>query len=168
MIHCGFAINKFMGFRSEAESISLQQDASKGWLVMQFGSSTSQLQERHGYVGALHMPAELQHVHAPAIRKASELVLQELAMPGLKMPFSDEPREEFPGFLAKLYPRVEALTADGASDEQLALNMLQASSFPNLKATSRDLPHSMRRVASRTSFADPFLKKTCFDMICFL
>ena len=133
---------------------------------MQFGSSTAQLEERHGYVGTLHVPAQLQHVHAPAIRKASEILLKELAVPGQQMPFSDQGREEFPGFLAKLYPRVEALAADGASDEQLALTMLQASSFPSLKATSRDLPHSMRRVASRTSFADPYLKKTCFDAIC--
>ena len=122
--------------------------------------------ERNGYVGALHVPWELDHVHAPAIRKASEIIMKELAMPASNMPHSKHPREDYAKFLMKIYPKVEALAADGASDEQLALNMLFGGDhFPNLLAQSRDLPHSMRRVASRTSFADPYLRRMCFDFI---
>ena len=122
--------------------------------------------ERNGYVGALHVPLELDHVHAPAIRRASEIIMKELAIPASNMPHSKHPREDYPKFLRQMYPKVEALAADGASDEQLALNMLFGGDlFPNVIAQSRDLPHSMRRVASRTSFADPYLKRVCFDFI---
>ena len=93
-------------------------------------------------------------------RDATETVLKEFASPSCPVPFSKIARTKFTKFLPRFLPKVEALTADGASDEQLALSMMfDGGGFPNLKVITRDLAHSMRRVASRTSFADPYLRK---------
>ncbi|CAL1170186.1 unnamed protein product [Cladocopium goreaui] len=65
--------------------------------------------------------------------------------------------------------RVEFLTADGAPDEQLALAAMSGSLgtalFPNIKATCRDLCHSVRRIGKRPSYTDSFLKETFLDCI---
>ena len=75
------------------------------------------------------------------------------------MPFSKVPRAKYSKFADRLKAKVECLTADGASDEQKALMAMFGGMLPNLKLTCRDLPHCMRRVASRTTFADTYLKK---------
>ena len=146
--------------RDEAETVSIQQDASKGWLLLRFVGATRKLDHRGGFIGAVHLAQELGHVHALALREATESILKELACPGSVMPFIRKEREQFTKWLPRLLPKVESMVADGASDEQLALNLLfGGNKFSNLKVISRDLAHSMRRVASRTSFADPFLKR---------
>ena len=146
--------------RDEARSISLQQDVSKGWLVLRYGSASDQLNDRSGFLGAFHLPQEIEHLHALAIRKATETVITEFAEPGLKFPCSKKRRCDFKKFVPRFLPKVEAMTADGASDEQLALNlMFGGDKFSGLKIVTRDLAHCMRRVASRTTFADPYLKK---------
>ncbi|CAL1146422.1 unnamed protein product [Cladocopium goreaui] len=67
---------------------------------------------------------------------------------------------------AKLCNVIEAITADGAADEQLALATMagntdgQDAIFPNIRLQCRDLCHAVRRVGQRPSFADPFLKET--------
>ena len=128
--------------------------------MIRFGSSSENLEARSGFLGAINLPVELEHLHATAIRDATETVLKEFAAPSCPMPFCRTARVKFQKFLPRFLPKVEALTADGASDEQLALSMMfDGGGFPNLKVLSRDLAHSMRRVASRTSFADPYLKK---------
>ena len=149
--------------RENAEVVSLQQDMSKGWLVIQYRASDSRLQESFGYLGACHVPTELSHVHSVAIRQATELVLDELGSPVCKMPFSKTPRAKYSKFADRLKSKVECLTADGASDEQKALLAMFDGMLPNLKLTCRDLPHCMRRVASRTTFADTYLKKVFLD-----
>ncbi|OLP94103.1 hypothetical protein AK812_SmicGene23913 [Symbiodinium microadriaticum] len=146
--------------RDEAKSISLQQDVSKGWLVLRYGSASDQLKDRSGFIGAYHLPQEIEHLHALAIRKATETLITELAEPAEKFPFSLKRRCGFTKFMPRFLPKVEAMTADGASDEQLALNlMFGGEKFSGLKIVSRDLAHCMRRVASRTTFADPYLKQ---------
>ena len=128
--------------------------------MIRFGSSSPQLQARSGFLGTINMPLELEHLHATAIRDATETVLKEFASPSCPVPFSKIARTKFTKFLPRFLPKVAALTADGASDEQLALSMMfDGGGFPNLKVITRDLAHSMRRVASRTSFADPYLRK---------
>ena len=88
------------------------------------------------------------------------------------MPFSDSGRTCYSKLMATILPKIEMLCADGASDEQLALDLMYKV-FPNLKLATRDLCHSVRRVASRTSVADPFCKRVLlvlrFDMLsCYL
>ena len=108
----------------------------------------------------VHVVQELDHVHALALREATEGVLKELACPTTGLPMVKTERTQYTKWLPRLLPKIESMVADGASDEQLALNWLfGGDKFPNLKVTSRDLAHCMRRVASRTSFADPYLKR---------
>ena len=151
--------------RDKATSVSLQQDMSQGWLVIQYRASDHQLQESFGYLGACHVPTELSHVHSVAIRQATELILDELAAPVCRMPFSKIPRAKYSKFASRLKAKVECLTADGASDEQKALTSMFDGMLPNLKLTCRDLPHCMRRVASRTTFADAYLKKVLLGFV---
>ena len=138
---------------------------SQGWLVIQYRASDHQLQESFGYLGACHVPTELSHVHSVAIRQATELILDELAAPVCRMPFSKIPRAKYSKFASRLKAKVECLTADGASDEQKALTSMFDGMLPNLKLTCRDLPHCMRRVASRTTFADAYLKKVLLGFV---
>ena len=155
-----FSARQILWLRDEAETVSIQQDASKGWLVLRFVGANKKLEHRGGFIGAMHLAQELDHVHALALRAATESILKELACPDSVMPMIKTEREQFTKWLPRLLPRVESMVADGASDEQLALNLLfGGDKFTNLKVISRDLAHSMRRVASRTSFADPFLKR---------
>ena len=140
--------------------MSIQQDASKGWLVLRFVAANKKLEHRGGFIGAFHLVQELDHVHALALRKATETILKELACPTTSMPMVRTERVQYTKWLPRLLPKIESMVADGASDEQLALNLLfGGDKFPGLKVVSRDLAHCMRRVASRTSFADPYLKR---------
>ena len=143
--------------------MSLQQDCSKGWLVVRYAAATKQLEVRHGFVGAVFLPS-FNHLHAIAIRQATECVVNELACPSSKYPFTAIERDEYTKSIPRLVPKIEAISADGAADEQLALQMMFGGQmFHSLKIVTRDLPHCMRRVASRTSFADPFLKLVPLD-----
>ena len=152
--------------RDGAASVSLQQDVSKGWLVIRYAAATEKLAVRHGFIGALRLPSEKEHLHALAVREAMEGVISEMACPAGTFPGSTRKRERFGKFIPRLLPKVEAMTADGASDEQLALSMMfGGDKFTSLKLAARDLPHSMRRVASRTSFADPYLKSVLLSAI---
>ena len=144
--------------RNEASSISLQQDVSKGWLVLRFGSATAALESRSGFIGARHLPTTEENLHALALRDATIAILQNFAVPNDMMPFSDSYRTGYSKFMARMLPKIEMLCADGASDEQLALDLMYKV-FPSLKLATRDLCHSVRRVASRTSVADPFCKR---------
>eukprot|EP00435_Cladocopium_sp_Y103_P072383 s963_g40.t1 len=61
----------------------------------------------------------------------------------------------------------EAMCADAAADEQLAIAMMAGkvheqveAIFPNLRLRVRDLCHAVRRLGSRPTFADGYLKET--------
>ena len=144
--------------------MSLQQDVSRGWLLIRYGGATKKLEAQAGFVGTRHLPTTEQNVHALALRDATMSVLKELACPSSCMPFSRVPRTKYSKFLAVVLPKIELLCADGASDEQLALDFMFRS-FPNLKVATRDLCHSVRRIASRTSVADPYCKRVPLDSI---
>ena len=66
------ACKSLFELRDEAESISIQQDVSKGWLVLRFVAANAQLQHRSGFLGASRVAAEKSHVHALALRSATE------------------------------------------------------------------------------------------------
>ena len=154
----------FLTLRAEAESISLQQDVSKGWLVLRFCSSSSALAQREGAIGARHLPTEAGHLHARALKDSTEQILKDLAVPVHSMPYAPKtkkvvPREQYRKLLNVMLPKIEMVTADGASDEQLTLQLLLDGQLSNLLLTCRDLAHCARRIASRSSFADEYLKK---------
>ena len=144
--------------RSETASVSLQQDVSKGWLVLRFGSATAGLEARCGFIGARHLPTTEENVHALALRDATVAILEDFASPKYDMPLSEHKRTKYSKIMQKLVPQIEMLCADGASDEQLALDLM-FKVFPSLKIATRDLCHSVRRVASRTTVADPYSKR---------
>ena len=156
-----------MVLRAEADSISLQQDVSKGWLVIRFICADAKLVRHAGFFGSAHLPSEEQHLHAAASKRATENVLSETAMPQHGMPFSNKckRRTAYTKLLPKMLGKIELLTADGASDEQLTLQLLFQGKLTGLLLTCKDVAHAMRRVASRTSFADPFLQKVCLVVI---
>lgn len=80
------------------------------------------------------------------------------------MPYTKSKRTAFPKLLPKLQEKIEALTADAAADEQLALAALSGKLddgkfFHNVKVQCQDVCHAVRRLGQRPSFADPFLKE---------
>ena len=154
--------------RSEAKSISLQQDASKGWLILRFSLADACLIRQEGVIGALHMPTEEGHLHAQALKSSTERLLNDLATPKAVMPSTargtkGKCRESFEKLLSRMLPRVEMMAADAAPDEQLSMQLLCEGRMRNLLVHSKDLAHATRRVANRTCFADGFLKKVCLD-----
>ena len=155
-------VNQLSQPRHDAVSVGISQDASKGWLVLRYSSSNDRLSQGQGFVGAVHMPSKQEHLHARAIKQATEQALSDLACPTGCFPGyrgKHVKRTAYTKFLPQLLPKIEAVTADGAPDEQLSLTMLCGSKLPNVLMTCKDLAHSMRRVASRTCFADPCLKR---------
>ena len=149
--------------RSEAESVSLQQDVSKGWLVLRFIAANNDLVGYSGVIGACHLPSEVGHLHAQALKQATEKILEEMAVPTSRMPRRSQKRtalrEGFKKFLPRLFGKIEMIAADGAADEQLTLQLLFGGRLRGLLFQYKDLAHAMRRVANRTTFADPYLKK---------
>ena len=151
--------------RADSASISIQQDVSKGWLVIRFACANDRLERRLGALGAARVPSSELHLHAAALKSATEKVLLQFAMPEDKMPSPggktrrvSVQREGYTKLLGNLIPKLEMLTADGAADEQLTLRML-GKELTGLKLTCKDLAHCSRRIANRSVFADDFLKK---------
>ena len=85
----------------------------------------------------------------------TQKILQDFTCPPDTMPYSAKKRAHYTRALEAITPKIEQLTADAAASEQKALGVLE---LPNLKNVSKDTAHAMRRVASRSTFADPFLK----------
>ena len=126
--------------------------------MLRFGSATAGLEARSGFIGARHLPTTEENLHALALRDATVGILEDFASPKCAMPLSANVRTKYSKILQKLVPQIEMLCADGASDEQLALDLMYKE-FPSLKVATRDLCHSVRRVASRTTVADPYSKR---------
>ena len=122
------------------------------------------LQARSGFIGARCLPTTEENLHALALKDATKKILSSFASPEDGMPFASCGRTKYTKLLDIIMPRVELLCADGASDEQLALDFMFGI-FPGLKVASRDLCHSVRRVASRTCIADPYCKKVFLERI---
>ena len=136
---------------------------SKGWLVLRFTAANNDLVRCHGVIGACHLPSEVGHLHAQALKQATERILEEMAVPSYRMPARGQKhgaaREGFKKLLPRLFGKIEMITADGAADEQLTLQLLFGGRLRSLLFNYRDLAHAMRRVANRTTFADSYLKK---------
>ena len=81
-----------MHMRSEAESISLVQDASHGWLAMRFGSCDAKLHALQGMLGVGRL-ADLKQCHALKLRECTVSILQEFCSPKATMPFSSKHRK---------------------------------------------------------------------------
>ena len=120
------------------------------------------LEARSGFLGAHHLPSSEHNVHALALRDSTMKVLWDMACPPYGMPLCNGSRTAYTKFLKVALPKIELLCADGASDEQLALDFMFRI-FPALKVATRDVCHSIRRVASRTSVADPYCKRVLLD-----
>ena len=95
--------------RDEADTVSIQLDASKGWLLLRFVASNKKLDRRGGFIGAVHLAQELDHVHALALRAAAESILQEIACPRSLMPMTKKERGQFTKWLPQLLPKVESM-----------------------------------------------------------
>lgn len=144
-----------------AESISLSQDGRKLRMCMHFGCCSSDLSvRRFGLLGCLNLGEILQDVSAAAIAAASLQIIDDLATPLEPPPgCPGMSRIQYPDLAAHVKDRAECLAADAAADEQLAMEMLGAGAhFPNVKILNRDTAHAARRVNSRSSEADPFIR----------
>ena len=73
--------------RADAESVSLVQDASMGWLCLRFGSSDQSLEQRRGFLGVFNL-ASLGQSHAMKVREATVKILEQFLEPKVHMPFS--------------------------------------------------------------------------------
>ena len=111
------------------------------------------------------MPSSELHLHACALKSATEKILMNFAMPPSCMPLTPRGgkhrsvREKYTKLLKIILPKIELVTADGASDEQLTMQLLFAGELSGLKMTCRDLAHCSRRIANRSCFADDYLQK---------
>ena len=70
-----------------AESVSLVQDASMGWLCLRFGSNDQSLQQRRGFLGVFNL-ASLGQSHAMKVREATVKIVEQFLEPKVTMPFS--------------------------------------------------------------------------------
>ena len=77
--------------RSESSSLSIAQDASKGWLAVRFGHCNDRLQGGQGALGVVHI-ADLMSCHALKIREATNKVTKEFCEPVHPMPCSTKKR----------------------------------------------------------------------------
>ena len=75
-----------------AESVSLIQDASDGWLCLRFGSCGKELKPQFGVIGVSRL-ASLKQCHAMKIRACTEKILREFCMPSREMPHSKQKRK---------------------------------------------------------------------------
>ena len=78
--------------RSEAESVSLIQDASAGWLCLRYGSCNKKLLSQYGVIGISKI-ANLKHCHALKIKECTEGILREFCCPSAAMPSSKKKRK---------------------------------------------------------------------------
>lgn len=151
---------------SEARSMSLTQDASHGWLALRFSLCNDDLEHRCGAVGVFRI-ASLRQCHALKIREATDSIIRNFCEPTAPMPLSGSKRTAYTKMYKIITEKVEAMCADAAADEQLAIAMMAGkvheqveSIFPNLRLRVRDLCHAVRRLGSRPTFADGYLKET--------
>ena len=77
--------------RTEAESISMVQDASCGWLCLRFSCCNNKLRSQQGVVGVFPI-SELRQCHAFKIKEATERILEEFCSPARPLPFSKKDR----------------------------------------------------------------------------
>lgn len=87
-------------------------------------AANCKLEHRSGFLGASHVAKEQSHVHALALRAATEKLLSEVGCPEGTMPLTRVERTQLTKALPRMLPKIEAMVADGASDEQLALNFM--------------------------------------------
>lgn len=83
--------NLFARLRSEAESLSLVQDGSQGWLCVRFASCGEDLVANFGIVGVYSL-ASLHQSHALKIKQATIRIIQEFCSPSILMPLSKKER----------------------------------------------------------------------------
>ena len=77
--------------RMDAETMSIAQDTSAGWLCVRFNSSPKDMVPRVGILGVFNV-AELLQSHAFKLTEATKKVCNEFAAPKAKMPFSKKIR----------------------------------------------------------------------------
>lgn len=77
--------------RSEAESSSVIQDVSNGWLCVRFACADSALVGYQGSLGVLRV-ANLKQVHALKLREATTNIVNQFFCPTGNMPHSEKKR----------------------------------------------------------------------------
>ena len=92
--------------------------------MVRYVAANCKLEHRSGFLGASHVAKEQGHVHALALRAATEKLLLEVGCPAVRMPLTRNERTQYTKALPRMLPKIEAMVADGASDEQLALNFM--------------------------------------------
>lgn len=158
-------------FLSQAESIALSRDESKGRLVVRFTAAKADLTTRAGLLGQARFAGS----SGQAIADATAAMLAAMATPAapgsLKAVMEGVQSETDQVVLQHLRQCVEMLSVDSASNETLAANIMRRPEqrrqdeellTPNLKVLVRDKAHGMRR---RPSF--PCHKKQTSQIVDF-
>ena len=138
-----------------AISFSIAQDVRQGQLVISFSASDVTLVKYTGVLGQVHLTQGF-GLSAQGILEGTIWVLHQVCMNG-----NDEINQQA---LSALLAKVELFGADGASDEQLAGQLL-GGLFPNMLHRVRDKAHGTQRIISRCWQADPQLKAIADELV---
>ena len=138
-----------------AISFSIAQDVRQGQLVISFSASDVTLVKYTGVLGQVHLTQGF-GLSAQGILEGTIWVLHQVCMNG-----NDEINQQA---LSALLAKVELFSADGASDEQLAGQLL-GGLFPNMLHRVRDKAHGTQRIISRCWQADPQLRAIADELV---
>lgn len=161
-------------FLRNAYTMSLMQDGRKSRLLVRFKGCDASLRTRQGILGQ----AKLGNMQAHDIREATLKCLTTFCTRRHGAPARNAaapPAMLDERLLARLTQIIECFTADAASDEQLAGEMLRninavplRDNYPllsNIIVVTRDRAHAARRITKRPWQADPELNEVMRTMI---
>ena len=146
-----------------ATSISVNQDARAGRLVIGFSCADSQsLEAATGYFSQVNLYEEGFEADAKGVYLATVYAVYKLCTRRLGSPCEFRAGADPPELMRELLEHIrqctEAFSADAAADEQRAGSLLRGF-FKGLLIRQWDKAHACKRVLSRTFRADAYLKE---------